>query len=504
MADSSKVKVNVISKITGVTEPVLGVSFFIGETQRGPVGDPKDLIKSWPQFQALYGGELLTSKFPTMMKRYFESGGTARVCRVVPSDAALPGDIDIKNGESTPDTLFKLQSKEIGTISHDWDISIEAPSNGETNYFDLVIDPGDGRAEHYRNLVIVGKDFDAQDPYHFLDDVIERSKLVTPKYITIDFDSIASTAPKEDSYEFENGDNGTALTAAGYTNTHFKTFDNYSEAYHIAVPGIYDDAVHKLGVNYAQQRKDLFYFAELDPGKLTPTEIKAEATSVGSKSQYTRYFTGALEYTQRGKDSTVGNIADVCSKAVISEIEYNPWLSFSGRKRGVLANVNKVVPNFGSPASVLDLDELANAQINAVVQRAGEVYLTGNFTALNYNDQQQWANVVKLVMYLRKTLVPTLENYLEEPNDIPTWSTIYYTIKPFFDRLSTGLNRALFDYSWEGDQFASSLDDLQINDKDEVLQGKYKVKLTITPVASMQEFSLDIILDTTTGTAQIV
>jgi len=504
MADSSKVKVSVTSKITGVTEPVSGVSFFIGETQRGPVGDPKDLIKSWPHYQAVYGGEVRGKDFPSMMKRYFESGGTARIARVVPADAAFPGELEIEDTEVSPNTLFKLASKETGTYSHNWDVSITAPSNGATNYFDLVIDTGDDRAEHYRNLVLMGPNFDSQDPYHFLDDVIERSQLVTPKYVTLDWDNLASNTPKTEDYQFENGDDGRAITAADYTDDDFKKFDDYSEAYHISVPGVYDANVHKLGVNYAQKRKDLFYFAELDPANLTTTDIKAAATAVGSKSQYTRYFGGALEYTANGQTVKVGNVADVCSKAAISEVEHNPWLSFAGRKRGVLANVDKVVPNFGSPSSILDLDELANAQVNMVIQRAGEVYLNGNFTALNYNDQQQWANVVKLIMYLRKTLVPTLENYLEEPNDIPTWSTIYYTIKPFFDRLSTGLNRALFDYSWEGDQFASSLDDLQINQKAEVLQGKYKVKLTIIPVASMQEFSLDIILDSTTGSAQIV
>jgi len=505
MANAAKVKINVTNKIVGVTEPANGVSFFIGPTKTGPVEDPKDLITSWPQYVKIFGGEVPDNKFSTMVKRYLESGGSARICRILHNDAAKAAAVAILDDSVSADELFKIVPKYEGEEANGWKVKILQPSNDEDDFFDLMIDTGNSETiEYYRNLTITGDPtVDHNLPQNYLKDIVDNSNLVDVVYETIDY-SITVEPPKVAEYQFSGGSDGTAVSSADYTAVAFESFNNYNEAYHVAALGMYDSAVHVIGIAYANKRKDLFYFCEIDPTKKTTTDIKAERDSVNSNSKYIRYFAGALEYQgPQGSDIQVGNLADVCSKAVLSEVNYTPWLSFSGKKRGVLGNVSKVINNFGSPASTLDMDTLANSQINLVVQRGGEVFLTGNFTGLNYNSQEQWANVVKLVMYLRKSLLPTLENYLEEPNDIPTWSQIYYTVKPFFDGLSTGQNRALYDYSWEGDQFASSLDNLQVNKKADVLQGKYKVSLTIIPVASMQEFSLNIILDSSTGSAQI-
>jgi phage tail sheath protein FI len=95
-------------------------------------------------------------------------------------------------------------------------------------------------------------------------------------------------------------------------------------------------------------------------------------------------------------------------------------------------------------------------------------------------------------MFLQKSLKPTLELFLEEPNDIPTWKRIYYTVKPFLDSMVN--KRALYSYSWDGDQDAKNMQSLVINNSSDVTDGKYKVRFGIQAIPSIQEISVDIVM----------
>lgn len=93
-----------------------------------------------------------------------------------------------------------------------------------------------------------------------------------------------------------------------------------------------------------------------------------------------------------------------------------------------------------------------------------------------------------------------MRTFLEEPNDIQTWKTIYAAVLPFLSDLRDN-KRALTSFDWKGDQFANTMDDLVINNLPDVTSGKYKVKLTIVPINSLQQFDID--LDLNRGTASV-
>jgi len=99
-----------------------------------------------------------------------------------------------------------------------------------------------------------------------------------------------------------------------------------------------------------------------------------------------------------------------------------------------------------------------------------------------------------LVIYIKKSLQPVLESYLEEPNDPITFQKIYQHVKPFLDNLESPASRAIYKYEYNGDQTAQTIDDLQLNNKVDVQNGKYKINLKIWPIPSLQEVEFNLML----------
>ena len=101
--------------------------------------------------------------------------------------------------------------------------------------------------------------------------------------------------------------------------------------------------------------------------------------------------------------------------------------------------------------------------------------------------------VIIRLIYLKKNLLPILESYLEEPNIWDTWVKIYYEAKDILDDLVT--RNAISEYTWSGDQFATSYSDLTVNNEADVRQGKYRIKLRYKDIVPMQEVYMDLIID---------
>lgn len=67
-------------------------------------------------------------------------------------------------------------------------------------------------------------------------------------------------------------------------------------------------------------------------------------------------------------------------------------------------------------------------------------------------------------------------------------------IRPFLDNLARTSTRALWKYEYMGDQDASSLDTLTVNQKNDVQMGKYKAYLKLWLIVPMIEVTLNIML----------
>lgn len=397
-------------------------------------------------------------------------------------------------------TLFSLVPKYAGEDYNNFTITISAASNGQPGYFNLTISHNiESITENYQNLIIESNNTAANST--FLDAVVQGSDFFDVVYEDLS-QLVGQLQPLPGAYPLMGGTDGGALEVADFigdsaSKTGFYAFDDYEDAYQIGVFNSDEDQVHTAGSAYCANRKDLIYFLALDTDLVTKQSMKTKRDSLSINTQFTYIVGPGLKVTDpiTSQVKVVSPIAQAMALASNSELNFGPWYSFSGMNRGLTYNVLGLTNNFGSPASYADLDDLAQSQINMFVSKNGVLMLSGNFSAQYKNTQQKFINIVRLVMFIKKSLRPTLEGFLEEPNDIPTWKRMYYTVKPFLDSLVT--NRALYDYNWQGDQDASSLDDLVINDPTDVGNGKYQVRLAIKAIPSIQEITIDIILTPT-------
>ena len=116
-----------------------------------------------------------------------------------------------------------------------------------------------------------------------------------------------------------------------------------------------------------------------------------------------------------------------------------------------------------------------------------------NFTSQVKQDSFRFLSNVRLVLYMKKQFRPIIESYFEEPNIWSSWKRLYLEAKDIIDDLVT--NEAITDPNWIGDQDATSWSDLQLNNEADVRQGKYHIQFKFKDVATMQEITMDLVID---------
>lgn len=478
-----------------------GISAVIGATKKGPLNSPEILITSFEQFKTIYGDIQPNNDFPLLCKRALERGSALRVVSIKSADAefALPS----SSAQTTGGTAaFTLLPKYPGSIYNALIYTILPPSNGIANRFDLRIElVGDqySAVELYKNLgipTIANQTTVAASTY--LADVIQNSKLVNVTYF--DLSAVAATFNANpfvpltmNTKTYSGGFDGSALTATNYINA-LPELNPIDDVMQFAAPDFSGSTFHVAAAAYAQTRKDLVYFAHLSNSLTTESALVAAKDALNIDSSYVAFYAGGLIVADpfTGADKLISEMGDVLGAAALSDENFGEWYSFAGTRRGLITNALGVVNNFGALSNQVGLDLVANHQINLVINRQNRIMIWGNFTGQLADSTLSFLNIRRLNIYMKKVLGPVLLNFIEEPNDIPTWKQIYLSVLPELDNLVS--KRALFEYAWQGDQFANTLNDLIINNKAEVQQGKYKVRLFVKEIVSLQEFAIDITL----------
>lgn len=225
-------------------------------------------------------------------------------------------------------------------------------------------------------------------------------------------------------------------------------------------------------------------------------------------SKYVAYFAGGIKYynefgTLVNSDvlGTIAGLGDTSASA------YGPWKSFAGMNRGVIYDgQGPVSPNYGSDSRYNELDELAQVYANMIVVKdtpssGKQTMLWHCFSSQVKQDSERFLSIVRLNLYLKKTLRPILNKYLEEPNIWSTWKNIYLEVKPILDNLVD--EKAMSEYTWMGDQDAGSYSELSVNNEPDVRQGKYKVILKYKDIVPMQEITINIVIDAASKSVNI-
>ena len=499
MPNAAKVQFNVINFTPGVSTPLPGVIFVIGKTKRGPIENPSlgiSLVNNWSQFERVFGGLITTSNFPLLCRRALMRGAQLRVCRVnaasVPAVKATAK--TIKNADGVPVTLFTVQPKYEGADYNNVKIEILAASNGDVNYFDMAITHSAEPSlnEYYPNVSAFKKDVASNQSN--LNDIKKQSQLLDFTYADCSSATLLIPATLAAS-AFSGGVDPSGFVDADYTGA-MATFDEIEDALVMAVPEMDSDVINAAGATYARTRGDLVFFGHLPNSENTAAGLVTERTTIAENTKHLALFGGGLRvrHPETLEEMQISEMGDILGLVAYVHSTFGPWFSLAGQEKGAIPDCLGVVNNFGTPAKFSDLNLLANSQINMAVVKNSIPQLTGNFSGQFANNQEKFLSVVFLVLWMKKVLKPVLEGYLEEPNDPITFRRIYHHIKPFLDDLKSPQYRALYEYEYYGDQDATTLDELQVNNPVDVQNGKYKINLKIWPIPSMQELTFNLML----------
>lgn len=401
--------------------------------------------------------------------------------------------------EMSSTELFKLQMKYPGELYNEVLVSITDASNGDPEAFNLLITFVDGiynLSESYQNLKIVGNPTKAGSD--FLNE-LEGSRILTPEYLDLSGTS-GALRPDNNTISYSGGDDGDVPLPGTYSQL-LPLWDDYDDIWGISAPTIQNVNFNISLAAYAAQGKlvrGMIYIGDSNDEEV----LIARRLACQADTRYVDIFAGTVDIVDNiplspTSNRTISPIGGITGLMGASDAEYGPWYSAAGQNRGIYAGARDVVNNYGSSKKLDILNRLANHQINVIINRDGRIMLWGNFTAQRSLSQASFTSIMKLVAYIKRSLGPTLESFIEEPLDLFLVRRIFNTVTPFMNELNSTNKRALHQpvgYQWLGDQGANSMEDFEINNPTDFRMGKYKAKLRIKPINSLQEFDLEISL----------
>lgn len=559
------------------TTPMMGVSCVLARTTKGAYDDPSEIITSYPNFQRVFGKEIVPDGSVSNIEKALSGGSKLRVIRVlgkgatkgmvspstetpslysedegIPPASALPDPV-------SPKTIVKITSGDItvgfGLITKGYGDPIGTGNTfkvGFTKQFNTIYYGvyGENGQTLEQGPLVTYKSADELNNTSFdylaLSAFARNSQYLEPKmtetvegikswenlikWLTDEIDGTKSTvsilidgktvsSTSEILLEGNIGSSGTVPTADEWIAS-LEFVKDYTDVYQVFCSHISQHLesdsevlkVHKAAVDMIKDLQEYTYYIEV-PKYTThytqgqqPRDKKGILTWVQTclgtvgNTKYVAYFGGGLKYYNENgnlQDSDV--VGTIVGLGDASASQYGPWRSFAGMNRGVIYDaVGPVCPNYGSPSRYPELNELAQSFVNMIVIKdtpssGKQTMLWHLFSSQVKQDSERFLSIVRLNLYLKKSLRPIYQKYLEEPNTWDTWNRIWMEAKPILDNLVD--ENAMTEYTYMGDQDASSYNDLSINNEADVRQGKYKVVLKYKDIVPMQEVTVNIIID---------
>lgn len=543
MSNSPRVKFNLVNNNVEKTTPTQGISVVLARTTKGPQNDPSELINSVAKFNKIFGSEIVPDGSISNIEKALAGGSTLRIIRVQGSDATA-GMVGTKEKNvilfsvGSTKVGFNLQTKYKGdVIGSGSTYSFQAAQSGDNIVYKVVdadgstvLDSGTlftfkAKSDH-NNLII---------DYQALNNFFQSNPYFEPVMGTLTGVTFTSVEGMLDWLESLDGTsssftvqfNGAALTPTyqaisgtlGNAGT-VPTIDDWKaaleyvkdvqDAYQVIASHVHQHlssldvtTFHNAVKLMADELQEWVYYIEVPKENDNVAKIQAWMKTVMSaigNSKFVAYFGGGIKYyNARGTLKDCDVLGTILGLGDASAVNYGPYRSFAGMNRGLIPDgVGPVCPNYGAPSRYDELNELANSYVNMIVVKdtrsAGKTtMLWHSFTSQVKQDSFRFLNIVRLVLYMKKTIRPIMESYIEEPNIWGTWKRIYLEVKPFLDNLVT--DNAITDPQWIGDQDATSWDELQLNNEADCRQGKYHVQCVFKDVATMQDITIDLIID---------
>lgn len=545
--------------------PSLGVSFVYAATSKGPVNDASKVIGSVAEFRRTFGQELNNSsisqieralKAGSLLRICRVAAASSVPGTISGATVTIPNIAEIgfrlKNPFDTMGANPTITFKEVSNKTY----LVLADASGELeNIYLYSIKGASPVALSTPSLVTFMEEEDTPAPVVAdvkpnvewdIDGLVKFNKLsqYLQIYIKEDFTDQNVITDTVQLYDYLNANNPADLSfttangtitpgtyvvpskAADYSTEAIETLLDYNDVYQVAFSGINTllknqseiRTVHGKWAEIFVPLQEYTLYIEVPSiqnvgidNPITPNNLIAWVNDhIGAigNSKYIAYFAGGNKvYDNQGMIRDCDAIGAILGLGDTSATTYGPWKSFAGMNRGIIADcLGPVIPNYGSPSRYEQLNEFAQAYMNMIVIKDTPAYgkqplLWHLFTSQFKQDSERFLSIVRLNLYLKKTLRPILEKYIEEPNHWTTWKSIYLEVKPILDYLVEA--EAMSTYSWQGDQDANSYRDLTINNEADVRQGKYKVQLRYKDIVPMQEITINIVIDAAEQTVAV-
>lgn len=498
----------------------LGLYGIMGEFPRGPVNEVSDVITSFDTFKKIYGD--VDENYPDVfqVKKALEGGSSLRVYNIgklKDEQAACSAFQNVVGSGESAQSFFYFIAKYEGPAYNYLKATVQDAVSGRSGYFDVIITLTNADSEvlvqeTYNNLHIP-----TYDNKSYLDEIKINSQLVVPVYDTVST-STTSLSIVEGTKTFSgalsvNGKNaygGSAIVKECFEAA-VDAFDDYDDIWGLCYPslkpGTVDygtsttlDATSVLLnlISKVNSRKDIRGMIWIGGGQ-KGTMITNRALM--GDTEWVDFFGGDVIFydpINSGAQVSVSPMGAIIGLFGACDSGAYPWYSAAGVNRGKVRSALGVTYNYGIPSKFDELNELAMNQINILVMdQVYGVYLSGNFTGQFSETMKSFTSIMKLYIYIKRTLRSQLLRFIEEPLDLILVKKISDTVEKEMNDLNSTTKRALqqpVGYKWNGDQDANKVSEMVVNDPIDFQNGKFKGILQIQPVNSLQVLDIEVAL----------
>ncbi len=339
--------------------------------------------------------------------------------------------------------------------------------------------------------------------------------------LTVSGASSALTVEAPGLFVINEGSNGGDSTKQTWEDA-YEAIASYDDAYALILSHVHQHVtdsyteIYKAVADKVKPTWDLQLYVEVpknntDGSARTDKEVQsALETMVNTIGQDKSicYFGGGIKYyDESGVVRNCDVLGTVLGLGDTTASQYGPWYSFAGMNRGIVStSLGPVMPNLGASSKKPVLQNFAEWYMNLFLIKDTRFYgkrtmLWHSFTSHPKSDSYKFLSVARLNLYIKKQLKPILESYIEEPNIWNTWKNIYFEVKDIFTDLVD--RRGISEWTWIGDQDAQSYADLTLNTEADVRAGKYHAQVKFKDIVTMQEITMDIVTDASTGSIEI-
>lgn len=418
------------------------------------------------------------------------------------SQANIISSNETKIVNSAGKDLFTIAAKHEGADYNNITVSIEEASNGVVGYFNLrithALEPS--MTELYENIVMTAT---TAAECHFLDDVLRNSYLVTVTYANVSALSGNLYPINGISVPLYNGSDGTApadadVVGSSAGGTGFYAFDDYDDAMTMGcLETSFADATYLALTNYTAARKDLVAVVYIE-SSADPNTVITDRDSINFDTSYSSCITGEIGILDpdTSTEIEIDGIGEYMAAIAYAQRKWGYGAAAFGLEQGLLKNVLYVNNNYGSTGRQTDANLLQNRQINMIQMRNGSAVIWGNATGQRALDQTSFLNIRYYLIGVQKEIKPIAERFLGKLNIFSEWRKLYTAVDSILKRNKES-DQFIYDYRYDGDQFATSLDALVVNSKTDVGLGKYKARVYIKPTPAMGEIAFDMIITET-------